>query len=48
MSHITIYGYSQSLMGDLGAGIAWPLIMITTVITGQVPVSQLYSKRLIL
>lgn len=38
MSHITIYGYSQSLMGELGAGIAWPLIMITTVLTGQVSV----------
>jgi len=35
MSHIVIYGYSQSLLGNLGAGIAWPLIMITTVLTGQ-------------
>lgn len=35
MAHITIYGYSQSLMGRLGAGIAWPLIMISTVSTGQ-------------
>lgn len=35
MTHIFLYGYSQSLMGDLGAGVAWPLIMITTVGTGQ-------------
>lgn len=36
MAHIVIYGYSQSLMGELGAGIAWPLIMIITVAGGQI------------
>jgi hypothetical protein len=36
MAHIIIYGYSQSLVGELGGGVAWPLIMITTVVTGQV------------
>ena len=48
MSHITIYGYSQSLMGELGAGIAWPLIMITTVLTGQVSACIIRDTTLIL
>ncbi|CAN0534242.1 unnamed protein product [Ectocarpus sp. 8 AP-2014] len=36
VGHIHFYGQSQHLFGDLGPVIAWPLIMSSTVLSGQI------------
>ena len=36
MIHVHLYGAAQAFMGSSGAYIAWPLLMICTVITGQI------------
>mmetsp|Transcript_17853 Transcript_17853/g.23510 ORF Transcript_17853/g.23510 Transcript_17853/m.23510 type:complete len:413 (-) Transcript_17853:103-1341(-) len=35
VTHIHLYGAGQSFLGDLGPAIAWPLIMSSTVLFGQ-------------
>ncbi|CAM9359623.1 unnamed protein product [Ectocarpus sp. 13 AM-2016] len=36
VGHIHFYGQSQHLFGDLGPVVAWPLIMSSTVLSGQI------------
>ncbi|CAM9589638.1 unnamed protein product [Discosporangium mesarthrocarpum] len=36
LGHIHLYGVAQFLFGDLGPVIAWPLLMSSTVLSGQI------------
>lgn len=36
MSHIHLYGASQSLLGEHGSYLSWPIVMSCTVLTGQI------------
>eukprot|EP01025_Chloroclados_australasicus_P058091 TRINITY_DN7271_c1_g1_i1.p1 TRINITY_DN7271_c1_g1~~TRINITY_DN7271_c1_g1_i1.p1 ORF type:complete len:373 (+),score=18.65 TRINITY_DN7271_c1_g1_i1:93-1211(+) len=36
LAHIFLYGAAQAILGDLGAALAWPLLMISTVCAAQI------------
>mmetsp|Transcript_56995 Transcript_56995/g.180361 ORF Transcript_56995/g.180361 Transcript_56995/m.180361 type:complete len:314 (+) Transcript_56995:409-1350(+) len=35
VAHIHLYGFGAAILGDVGAAVAWPLIMSSTVLTSQ-------------